>query len=49
MAPQKGLASGKDMSNNNSRSQRINDVLIIRMKQQAVIGISREADNGVDF
>ncbi len=49
MTSEECLGSGKNVSHNNCGSQRVNDVLIIRMKEQAIISVSRESDNCVDL
>ena len=40
MTSEESLSSGKDVSDNNSRSQGIEDVLIIRMKEKPIISVS---------
>ena len=49
MASQESLCSWKDMPNDHSRSQRINDVLIIRMEKQPVVGVTWKTDDSVDL
>lgn len=49
MTSEESLSSGKDVSDNNSRSQGIEDVLIIRMKEKPIISVSWESDDCVDL
>ena len=49
MSSEESLGPGKDMSDDNCRTQGVNDVLIIGVEQQAIISVAWESNNGVDL